>query len=461
MSDEDKSREELLGELTQLRQARVREGIAERVRTEVLSMRSSDDLSKVVVVMFQEMVKAGVASPGCNIGFVDEEAGLVRHYFALTNPRKYGISWKFKDLTEMDDELAVGFWKRRIRRLKDPYMDRWRSKTVWSTRTDDSDRRYFTVLLGLDEDLPFTGDGWMLTTVPFSNGWVSYRERDQTEEAENIVREMLQALSLGFIRFLDFLKLDAAQQQLIEELEEELETARELQMSMMPKSPPSIEGFDIAGRCIPASCVGGDLYQYFTLPNNRLAISMADATGHAMEAAIPVVMFSGILRSQMEMDSPLEELLDRLNRSLHSTIAKRTFICLSHGELNTNSRTMRLSNSGCPYPYLYRAATGRVEELQLDAYPLGVKLSSNYQVMDVKLEDGDRVVSCSDGIIEAGIPSEEMFGFHRTSETIRALCAERGSSSEEIIDGILKRVNDFTGDCAASDDMTCVVVAVA
>lgn len=94
-------------------------------------------------------------------------------------------------------------------------------------------------------------------------------------------------------------------------------------------------------------------------------------------------------------------------------------------------------------------------------YPLDVKLDSNYQVMDVKLEDGDRVVFCSDDIVEAGIPSEEMFGFQRTSETIRALCAQRGSSSEEIIDGLLGQVNAFTGDCVVSDDMTCVVVAVA
>ena len=114
--------------------------------------------------------------------------------------------------------------------------------------------------------------------------------------------------------------------------------------------------------------------------------------------------------------------------------------------------------TGC-YPYLYRKATDTVEELQLDVYPLGVKLDSSYEVLDVKLQPGDRVVFCSDGIIEAGVPSE-MFGFERTSEAIRNLCSDRDSSSEAIIAGILDQVSEFTGDVAAADDMTCVVVGV-
>ena len=97
------------------------------------------------------------------------------------------------------------------------------------------------------------------------------------------------------------------------ELEEELVKAHEMQMRLMPESAPQVAGFDLAGECRTATHVGGDFFQYYDLDQNRLSISLADVTGHAMEAAIPVVMFSGILRSQMEMDSPLEELLDRLN----------------------------------------------------------------------------------------------------------------------------------------------------
>jgi len=95
------------------------------------------------------------------------------------------------------------------------------------------------------------------------------------------------------VRFLDFQQVDEAQRQLIDELEEELQTAHDMQMRLMPTESPQIAGFDIAGRCLPANHVGGDLFQYFP-QDGKLAISLADVTGHAMEAAIPMVMFSGM-----------------------------------------------------------------------------------------------------------------------------------------------------------------------
>ena len=75
-----------------------------------------------------------------------------------------------------------------------------------------------------------------------------------------------------------------------EKMEKELQTAHDLQMGLMPKDQLSLPGFAIAGRCIPAEQVGGDFFQYFDLPEGGLAIAMADVTGHAMEAAIPVVL---------------------------------------------------------------------------------------------------------------------------------------------------------------------------
>ena len=251
---------------------------------------------------------------------------------------------------------------------------------------------------------------------------------------------------------------DRAREELVQELEEELQTAHDMQMGLMPKGAPEISGFDVAGRCIPANHVGGDFFQYFQ-QNGTLAICMADVTGHAMEAAIPVVMFSGILENQMEAGEDLETLFARLNHSLHRILDSRTFVCFAMTRLDISDRTLRLANGGCPYPYHFRAATGEVAELQVDAYPLGVRGVTRYPVIEVQLEPGDRVVFCSDGIVEAENDDSELFGFERTEEVICSGC-EEGLSPTALIDRVIDEVSHFSGDAPQGDDQTVVVVAV-
>ncbi len=250
-----------------------------------------------------------------------------------------------------------------------------------------------------------------------------------------------------------------AQQRLMEQMEKELQTAHEMQMGLMPRESPQVRGLDIAGRCVPANHVGGDFFQYFRLPQDRLALALADVTGKEMEAAIPVVMFSGILESHMELVEGIERLFGRLNRSLHRILTGRTFICFALGEFDLSTRSLRFSNGACPCPYHFRAESGEVIELQTEAYPLGVRPDTEYPVIQAQLQAGDRVVFCSDGVMEAVNATEEQFGYERTAGVIRRACAE-GLSAEGTIDRILSEVNAFRGDAPQADDMTCVVVRV-
>lgn len=254
-------------------------------------------------------------------------------------------------------------------------------------------------------------------------------------------------------------KLQESQSQLIDSLEKELQTAHDLQMGLMPKESPRIEGIDIAGRCIPFNHVGGDFFQYFPLSRNRLAISLADVTGHAMEAAIPVVMFSGIVESQIEIGGSLEELYKRLNQILFKTLRKRTYVCFAMGELDMDSRLLRVANSACPYPYHYRSAEGDVVELQVSAYPLGSRPDTIYQSMEVQLVPGDRIVFCSDGIIESMNEARELFGYERTAAVIGAGCRE-GLHSAALLDHLIESVGRFSAGMPQGDDITCVVLHV-
>jgi len=243
-----------------------------------------------------------------------------------------------------------------------------------------------------------------------------------------------------------------------DEAEEELQTAHDMQMKLMPQESPTAQGLEIAGRCIPANHVGGDFFQYFE-ENDELGVCVADVTGHAMEAAIPMVMFSGILDNQIRRGESLEDLLRELNRSLHRTLDDHTFVCLAAGQFSPSTHLFRLANGGCPYPYHFRAATGELAEFQIDAYPLGVRPDTAYRVRETQLHPGDRIVFCSDGIIEADNAAGDQFGFERTAETIEKACKE-DLSAEATIDRILEAVSTFKGNTAQSDDMTCVVVKV-
>jgi serine phosphatase RsbU (regulator of sigma subunit) len=160
-----------------------------------------------------------------------------------------------------------------------------------------------------------------------------------------------------------------------------------------------------------------------------------------MEAAIPLLIFNGILESQMELGGDMETLFPRLNRSLCRSLPKRTYICLSMVELEPITRILRFSNGGCPYPYHYIAASGDIVELQVDAYPLGVRAETDYPVIEAQLSLGDRIVFCSDGIIEAENSQKDL-------------------TAPQLLDHLINEVKTFTGETPQGDDQTVVILAV-
>ena len=241
------------------------------------------------------------------------------------------------------------------------------------------------------------------------------------------------------------------------ELEEELVKAHEMQMRLMPEDAPRVAGFDLAGDCRTATHVGGDFFQYFALPDGRICFAVADVTGHGMEAAIPTMVFSGLLGNQIGYSDSPEHLYSKLNHSLYSLLGKRTFICFSMGELDVDEKRVRLCNSGCPYPYHYNCETDTVTEIGLDALPLGLRENTSYEVFDTILGSGDRIVLCSDGIVEASDINGEIFGFERTAEAIRFACHAQ-LEARALIQHIFAAVDDFSQRSEREDDQTIVVM---
>ena len=243
-------------------------------------------------------------------------------------------------------------------------------------------------------------------------------------------------------------------------LEDELQTAHDMQMRLMPQGNPDISGFDIVGFCRPATEVGGDFYQYYPLPEGRLAITLADVTGHGMQAAIPTMVFSGLLDNQIQYTPAPNELMGHLNTSLHRVLERRTFVCFSMIELDVRGRRLRLANGGCPYPYLFRSETNTIEEISLSAFPLGLRAESTYSVVEMDMDKDDLIVLCSDGLIEAANETGELFGFERTAETIRQ-AGISGLSAAALVEQLFDAVGAFVGEELQEDDQTMVVIRAA
>ena len=241
-------------------------------------------------------------------------------------------------------------------------------------------------------------------------------------------------------------------------LSAELEKAHDLQMDLMPSVPPDISGYEVAGRCQPATHVGGDFFQYYQISESRWAITLADVTGHGMEAAIPSVLMSGMLNNYMESGNPTPALCGQLNSSLHRLLPRRTFVCFSMGDLNLHTNIFNFVNGGCPYPYLYRASSQQIEELTLDAFPLGLREQVSYQSLEISLEPGDRIIFCSDGIVEAPNEAEEIFGFDKTEDVVHEACV-RNLSGNELIEHVFSTLNSHAFNTEQADDQTLVVVS--
>ena len=182
-------------------------------------------------------------------------------------------------------------------------------------------------------------------------------------------------------------------------------------------------------------------------------------TGHAMAAAIPAVMFDGILDSQMAFGDDLESLFSRLNERLVEKMQRRSHICFSMAQIDVASLKARFGNAGNPYPMHYRASDSALEEIRIDAYPLGVRAQTSYDITELTLRHGDRLIFYSDGIPEAMNGNGDIFGYDRTSDTLRQACDE-GVSAKTLVDRVLSDVANFCGNRPQDDDQTIVVVAV-
>lgn len=238
-------------------------------------------------------------------------------------------------------------------------------------------------------------------------------------------------------------------------MREELQYARELQLSMLPDCAPALPWVDVCSVSVPATEVGGDYYDYF-VEEGRIAVVCGDVAGHGMAAGLVLAgLRSGFTLLRDSLHDPAA-VLRRLHDLVTQTSRRRMLVTVSVVLLDRDARRATIASAGHP-PVIFRRADGHVETIDLFAPPLGVRLPVDIPQRTIDVGAGDTLVLHSDGVYETRSAAGEDYGLERLIELVRTHGA---GSAEELRDAIVRDVAEFRGTDEAADDVTVVVCRI-
>jgi len=232
----------------------------------------------------------------------------------------------------------------------------------------------------------------------------------------------------------------------------DLERAEQIQKSLLPKFPPEITGYLIAGKSQAADLVGGDFFEYFQFDKQDFGIAVGDASGHGLPAALLVRDVVIGLRMGLEKNMRLVYTVKKLNRVIQQSTYSTNFVSLFIGEIEQDGHLF-YANAGHPPPFVVDG--GKTYDLEATGITLGFLPSIDIRRAYFRLNPGSLLVAYSDGIIERHKNEEEQFGVDRLKTLVKK---NRDKSPAEIIDIIFDHVFEFGKKKQWEDDATVVVV---
>ncbi|MCB0194554.1 MAG: response regulator [Anaerolineae bacterium] len=240
----------------------------------------------------------------------------------------------------------------------------------------------------------------------------------------------------------------------------ELEHARRIQLSLLPAAPPQLPYLDIAAYQETASEVGGDYYDFAIQADNKLLITVGDATGHGVGSGLLVSMTKASLLATNETD--LMTLIQKINHILNEIdLGVQLNMALMLIEVNQTQPgevLVRACGGGMPPIYLLRA-NHNLEEFIISGLPLAITKEANYSVTEFRLYSGDTMVLMSDGLSEMFNPERQFLSFDRLTAGLATLDTA-GLSAAEIIEQIAAIGHDWANGHPIADDVTLVAMRV-
>jgi sigma-B regulation protein RsbU (phosphoserine phosphatase) len=226
---------------------------------------------------------------------------------------------------------------------------------------------------------------------------------------------------------------------------------------MLPAHLPDYPGLDLATGYLPAKEVGGDFYDLFTTPDNRLMITMADTSGKGISACMYSLSIRSMIRAYFSYGLPLTEVIKNTNL-LFAKDAENTgiFVTAWFGLYDEKTKTLEYTSAG-HYPAFLRKENGELIELNTKGIALGVEKTSNIQTQTVTLSKNDVLFLYTDGVIDAVNPSDEFFGTKRLKELIQR---SHNLPSKQIVKSLLNEIKGFSEMTAQFDDITVLSIRV-
>ena len=238
-----------------------------------------------------------------------------------------------------------------------------------------------------------------------------------------------------------------------EAMERELAIAREVQYELLPRTTPTVAGFELAGVCLPAVGVGGDAYDFVSLAEDRVALVVADVSGKGIPAALLMAGLQASVRSLAPYQEPPGRIAALLNERMQRPGVSARYATLFFGLLDARQRTLRYTNCG-HVPPLHLSQDG-VRKLHEGGRPLGLFEGGCWEDGVCRLEEGDVVAMFTDGIVETTDARGLEFGEVRLADV---LIAHAGRPLQEVMSAVLEAREAWSGHTRPHDDVTLVLV---
>jgi sigma-B regulation protein RsbU (phosphoserine phosphatase) len=247
-------------------------------------------------------------------------------------------------------------------------------------------------------------------------------------------------------------------------MEEELEAARQLQMSMVPTAfpqPTAARPIEIFAMMEPAREVGGDLYDFYDLDDGTLCFFIGDVSGKGVASALfmartknVIRLVSRLLRGADGSAPTPADIVTAVNRELCQDNAGMMFVTLFFGMLDPQTGDLRFTNAGHNPPY-HLNGNGPTPVTACKGRPLGVRGNSAYETGRLMLAPGEEIYLYTDGITEAANRNDEFFAEERLEAALRDVA---GHPTNAIIKAVADAVSSFADGAPQSDDITALAI---